>query len=310
MVTRVVGLTIVVVLAAAPLLWGATQARVSGTVTDSAEQSIANATITITSTELQAFTKVITTDKKGRYKVLLLDATKKYNFQVEADDFAPHNEPVKVGIGTMDNVIDVALKSQEEALEAQQNQLYEQPGYKELDEGFDLLKQGQMAEGRAKLEIAVEVLPDLIQGWTALAEVNYDMGDYQAAYDNALRCLELDEESTPCIAVAANSANKLGLTAEHAELMDRFEALNPDDPATIFNDAVPFLNAMDDEQARPILEKCLAADPAFPKCLYEYGMLLLRSGDMEGAKTYLESFLEVASEGPDLATATETLKYL
>jgi hypothetical protein len=39
-------------------------------------------------------------------------------------------------------------------------------------------------------------------------------------------------------------------------------------------------------------------------------MLLLRSGDMEGAKAHLEKYLEVAPDGPDAATAQETIKYL
>ena len=67
---------------------------------------------------------------------------------------------------------------------------------------------------------------------------------------------------------------------------------------------------MDDGGARPLLEKCLDADPDFPQCNFEYGMLLLRSGDMEGAKAHLEKYLEVAPDGPDAATAQETIKYL
>ena len=39
-------------------------------------------------------------------------------------------------------------------------------------------------------------------------------------------------------------------------------------------------------------------------------MLLLRTGDLEGAKTQLEKYLEVAPDGPDAATASETVKYL
>ena len=67
---------------------------------------------------------------------------------------------------------------------------------------------------------------------------------------------------------------------------------------------------MDDDGARPLLEKCLDADPDFPECNFEYGMLLLRTGDMEGAKTHLEKYIEVAPDGPDVVTAQETIKYL
>jgi hypothetical protein len=39
-------------------------------------------------------------------------------------------------------------------------------------------------------------------------------------------------------------------------------------------------------------------------------MLLLRAGDMEGAKRHLQIYLELAPDGTEAATAEETLKYL
>ena len=71
-----------------------------------------------------------------------------------------------------------------------------------------------------------------------------------------------------------------------------------------------FLNAMDDDQAKPLLEQCLDADPEFPKCLFEYGMVLLRGGDIDGAKAQFEKYLEVAPDGEDATTAAETVKWL
>ena len=113
-----------------------------------------------------------------------------------------------------------------------------------------------------------------------------------------------------CLAVAANAAGMLGeIEAEEAYLA-RYQELNPGDPATVFNQAVVFLNTMDDAGARPLLEECLALDPEYSKCLFEYGMLLLRAGDLEGAKTHLEKYLEVAPDGPDAQAARETVKYL
>ena len=92
--------------------------------------------------------------------------------------------------------------------------------------------------------------------------------------------------------------------------MARYQEVNPDDPTVLYNDAAAKLNAMDDDGARPLLEKCLEADPDFPQCNFEYGMMLLRTGDLEGAKTHLQKYLEVAPDGADAGTAEETLKYL
>ena len=130
------------------------------------------------------------------------------------------------------------------------------------------------------------------------------------ALKSATSCLEHDAENMKCLAIAANSSKELGDVEAHHAYMARYQALNPDDPATLFNQAAEFLNALDDEHARPLLERCLAVDPAFPECLFEYAMVLLRSGDLEGAKAHLQRYLEVAPDGPDAAAARETVKYL
>ena len=92
--------------------------------------------------------------------------------------------------------------------------------------------------------------------------------------------------------------------------MHRYQELNPDDPTSLFNQAAEYLNALDDDKARPLLEQCLEVDPEFPECLFEYGMVLLRTGDLEGAKGQLNKYLEVAPDGKDATAASETVKYL
>jgi tetratricopeptide (TPR) repeat protein len=301
---------IAVVALTAPTVWGSIQARVSGVVADTAGTPIPNATITITCPELQAFKKELNTDKKGRYKILLLDATKTYHFTVEADGYQSFETRKKVPIGSTDNQVDFTLNSLQEARASQQQEVREQPGFKELEQGFALARQGRLEEARSSIEVAVEAMPDSVQAWTMLCEVEYELADYEAALEHAERCLEFDDEATGCLAVAANSAHNLGRTDKHAIYIERYQQLNPDDPATVFNQAVTHLNALDDEKARPLLEQCLEIDPDFPKCLYEYGMMLLRSGDLAGAKQHLERYLEVDPDGVDAATAAETIKYL
>jgi tetratricopeptide (TPR) repeat protein len=287
-----------------------TQARISGQVITASGEPVPDAVITITCGQLPTYNKETATDKKGRYKVLILDATKRYKFHVEKDGFIAHEETVKVRTGSMDNEINFTLRSHDEMAAAQQEQRLLQPGIKELSEANALIGQGNKTGARDKLLEAVAAKPDMVQAWTMLAELDYDLGEYAQAVEHAEKCLELDETATPCVAIAANASNKRGDEKAYQEYMDRYQALNPDDPTTLFNSAVEHLNAMDDEKAKPILERCLEADPTFPKCLFEYGMVLLRLGDLEGAKAQLEKYLEVAPDGEDAETARETVKYL
>jgi Tfp pilus assembly protein PilF len=213
-------------------------------------------------------------------------------------------------VGSTDNEFEFQLMSIAEATAAGAVSLLEQPGYKELEEAKKLLAAGDAEGARAKFKEAVAAKPDLLPALAGLAELNYESGDIEGALAAARTCLEEDDESVHCLAIAANASQALGDMETHAVYMAQYEVLNPEDPTILFNQAAVFLNKMDDGGARPLLEKCLDADPDFPQCNFEYGMLLLRSGDMEGAKAHLEKYLEVAPDGPDAATAQETIKYL
>lgn len=297
-------------LASAGMVFAGAQARLEGRVTDSKGNPIPNAEITITTSEVTTFHKVLTTDKKGEFKMLLLDATRHYLFHVEAPGYQAEERPFKVAAGSTENMFEFTLSSLQEAAAQGTMDLLQQPGYKEMAEAQKLYEAGDKEGARLKFQEAVAAKPDLLQALAGLAELSYGAGDFEAALDAAKRCLEQDDESVECLAVAANSAQRLGDEEARAGFMARYKELNPEDPTILYNAAAEFLNKLDDESARPLLERCLEADPDFPQCNFEYGMLLLRTGDMEGAKLYLEKYLEVAPDAPDAATAQETIKYL
>jgi len=287
-----------------------TQAKIEGRVMDLAGTPIAAATVTITTVEVSTFQKVITTDEDGEFQTLILDATRGYNFLIEADGFQPVKSPFKVGAGSTDNFFEFNLQSDDQAAAARGIRQLEQPGYKELEEAKELMAAGDTVAARAKFEEAIAARQDLLEAYVRLSELAYDMGDMEGALTAARGCLDEAPESIQCLAIAVNASGELGDEATRSEYLARYQKLNPDDPTVLFNEAAVFLNNLDDEGARPLLERCLAAAPGFPECNFEYGMLLLRSGDMEGAKTHLQKYLEVAPAGPLASTAEETIKYL
>jgi len=286
------------------------QARIEGIVTDLSGEAIAGATITITSAEVAGYEKVLKTDKRGKFKTLILDATRNYFFKVEADGYVAEERPFKVGAGSTDNLFEFKLKTMQQAVAEGSMQLQLQPGYKELGEARDLMQAGDTEGARAKFAEAVAADPNLLPALAGLAELTYDAGDMEGALAAAEKCLAQDDESIQCLAIAANASGQLGKADVQTAYLARYQAVNPDDPTILFNEAAVYLNKLDDEGARPLLEKCLEADAEFPPCIFEYGMLLLRIGDMEGAKKYLEKYLELAPDGPNAATAQETIKYL
>jgi tetratricopeptide (TPR) repeat protein len=297
-------------LAAASTVFGAVQARVSGVVTDTQGNPLPDAVVTVTSDEVRNYEKVIEADKNGKFRIVIIDATRRYIFHVEAPGYQPQDRPIKVGIGTMDNFFEFELETLQEAVAAGEIEAKQQPGYKEFEEGRLLLRAGDHEGALVKFNEAVEAMPDLVPALNAVAELNFEAGRHEEALAAARKCLEQDDESAECLAIAVNSCQALGDVEAQAGYMARYQELNPEDPTVLFNEAVVFLNKMDDEGARPLLERCLTSDPDFPECNFEFGMLLLRIGDMEGAKSHLEKYLEVSPDGTDAATAKETIKYL
>jgi tetratricopeptide (TPR) repeat protein len=290
--------------------FAATQARVTGIVRDTAGNPVPNATVRISCPEQPAYEKNLEVDKNGKFRLLLLDATFTYIFHIDAEGFIGHDEEFKVSIGTMDNLFEFALKTEAEASAKAQEALLEKPGRKEMEAARNALEAGDREAARAALDAAVAAAPDLVSAWEELAEMVYDDGDATAALERAEGCLEQDDESVRCLAVAANAAQDLGDEEAYQGYLVRYQAANPDDPATIFNQAVHFINAQDDAQAKPLLEQCLEVDDEYSKCLFEYGMVLLRSGDTPGAKEHLERYLELHPDGEDAAMAAEVAKYL
>jgi Tfp pilus assembly protein PilF len=303
-------LSTVLLLIAAVAVYGAGQARITVSVTDTHGNPLPDAVVTITSTEMTNFEKVVDVGKYGTCNILILDATHHYRLHVEAKGFQPQERPFKVGIGSTDEVFEFQLKTLQEAAAEGEVEIKQQPGYKELEEGKELFKAGDKEAALAKFEEAVVAMPDLLPALAGVASINYELDRYEEALAAAKECLAVSEDSVECLAIAANASQELGDAEAHAEYMARYQELNPEDPAILYNEAAVFLNKMDDEGARPLLERCLSVDPDFPECNFEYGMLLLRTGDMEGAKKHLQKYLEVAPDGPDAGTAQETLKYL
>jgi tetratricopeptide (TPR) repeat protein len=303
-------LALFALLGVATVAHAGTQAKIEGRVTDVAGQPIAGAKLTITTAELTTYERTVETDDDGEFQTLILDATRTYEMLVEADGFQPQKRQFKVGAGSTDSFFGFALLTMAQASGAEDLKQREQPGFKELYEGRELLSSGNTEAALAKFKEAVAAKPDLLEAIARIAELTYEAGDFPGALDAAKKCLDQEPEAKQCLAIAINSAGELGDEQTRAEYLARYQQANPDDPTLLFNEAAEFLNNLDDEKARPLLERCLAANPEFPECNFEYGMLLLRSGDMEGAKKHLQKYLEIAPDGPLAPTAEETIKYL
>jgi len=278
------------------LLLAQAQGRVKGTVTDADGKPVADATVIITCPEITSYRKEMKTDENGVFATLIVDATKQYVFHIEKDGYQAVEQLRKPLIGGQTLEIDFTLMSMEQAREQAEQEALEQPGYKELGEGRDLLEAGKKEEARAKFQEAVRVKPDLHLGWQQLAVLDYDDGKFQESLTESERCLQASANFAPCLALAANSAQELGDKAKYEQYIAAYKLANPTDPAMLYNDVVPLLNAGKLDEAQPLLEEILEIDPDFADALYQLAIIHINKGEYKESKTLLDHFLKVAPQ--------------
>lgn len=287
------------------LVFGQAQGRVKGEVTDVRGNPIEGAKVIITCPDISTYKKEVTTDKKGVFSTLIVDATKQYLFHVEAPGFQGVERIHKPLIGGQTLEIEFQLPTIKEAQAA-----VEPPGISALRDGRDLLEAGKKAEARAKFEEAVKADAKLHLGWLELSMIDFEAGSHDQALTEAQKCLEVNANYAPCLAAAANAAKAKGNNTLFEQYMAAYKVANPSDPAVLYNEAVTYLNKNDDAKAKPLLEQALEADPDYPDALYQLGMVFLRQGDNAKAKEMLQKFLEVAPTHSEAPTAKEMIKYL
>ena len=292
------------------LLFAQAQGRVRGTVTDSAGSPIANATVIITCPDVATYRKEVTSDDKGIFTMLIVDATKRYLFHVEAPGYQAIEQLHKPLIGAQTLEIAFPLKSIQQVQKEAEEQALSQPGIKELREGKELLDAKDISGARAKFAAAASLKPDLYLAWYELARLDLDSGKADDALANAEKCLQISANFAQCLGLAANACKAKGDMAGFEKYMAAYKLANPMDPVIFFNEAATFLNKNDDAAAKPLLEQALAVDDAFPPALFELGMVYLRAGDSAKAKELLQKFLSVAPDHKDAAMARDMLKYL
>jgi len=284
------------------------EARITGKVVDAATKApIPDAKITVTALSGKTFKQSYPVKKDGTYAIFLLDGTLKYSFTYEAPGYPAQVDQFKLKLGEP-NIHDVELakggaqtttQTQVDAVEAKGD-----PAVVAYNEGAALANSGDDAGAIKKFNEAVGLKPDLYAAWGALARIQLRAKNYAKAIEAANKGLEADSEDTDMWAVLFESYRATGDKVKAAEAKKHM----PENPAGLFNDAVPLLNAGKYDEAEPILRKVIAADANFADAYYYLGMCMAQKNNMAEAKKFFQKYLELSPNGKDADVAREFLK--
>lgn len=179
------------------------------------------------------------------------------------------------------------------------------------NEGVALSKAGDDAGAFAKFKEALAIDPSLQPALLGLATTGLKIDRAPEAAAAAETVLKADPQNEQAIRIRYNAALKLG---DKAMIVDSLVGLAAVDRAmahdSLFKLATAAYNSDDSVNAKEIFGKVLELDPNDPRSHYFLGLILMREGAKEEAKSHLKRFLELAPDDPDAATAKEALRYM
>ena len=165
-----------------------------------------------------------------------------------------------------------------------------------FDLGLARARLGEAAGAVAALRHALELAPDLPQGWRLLGDQLYAMGEREAAGEAYVMHVRHGANDPRLLAAgAALAGERIGdaerLLREHLREM-------PTDVAAIRMFAELAARVGKADEARQLLERCLELAPGFHAARQNYALLLHRSNQPEQALVEIERLLAVEPEHP------------
>ena len=224
-----------------PLVAG-TEGRVVGTVVDRAGKPIQGVHVVVSAPEIE-FQMTRTSNKKGQFTLVLLEASRDYLIRLEKEGYQPIQESLRPKIGqvvrttwTLDEGVAAGAGLGEGPgeldLGARINKIYES--------ARQALGEGDYETAIAKFQQVSEQVPGAPEPHVGLAMSYYISDQYDKALAAAERVVELDENNADAARVQFEVYRILGDSQGEARALARLEELDPS-PETarhVFNSGV------------------------------------------------------------------------
>ncbi len=279
--------------------WGSSVAaqtvgRLQVDVRDSANEPIADASLSLRSDDSKQISLEATSNQKGRALFTLRDATLHYRLHVEADGYGPADTEVDPKVGTITR-LSVSLFA-DQALpavggsgsgafsDAVVTDTDAEPGPQWTDaerlhnQGVEALRTGHNEEAAGLFEQAVQTDPQLATSWSALAGVRLLNGDSAGAVEAATALLGLAPDSPRAWGILYDAHQRLGNKSEANEARRRLEAMGSgsDRAALLYNQGTEAWRVGDLVGAASAFESALEEDANLAPAIFGLARVDLR----------------------------------
>ena len=308
-------LALVVGLAVATPALAQSTGMVKGVVTDDKGQPVDGAKVSIEMNGGTGRRYESKTNKKGEYIQIGLTGGS-YKITAEKDKLGSAPVTVNVRVNTTaqaDLVLGVASAAASKEAQEKNAQLK-----KVFDEGVALSSAGKHDEAIAKFNEAIAVSASCYDCYNNIGYSYAQKKDWEkaeAAYKKSTELKPDDATSHSGLATVYNAERKFDLAAEEGakatQLAGNLSAGGGGGNADAqYNQGVILWNSGKIADAKKAFEGAVAANPNHAEAHYQLGMALVNEGNMAGAATEFETYLKLAPEGPNAATAKSLVEQL
>ena len=231
------------------------EASVGGTITDAEGNRLQGVKVTVFSSEES---RSDMTNKKGRFRVMVMDSTQRLTIRIEKEGYESIEEPLEASVGESVNknwVMTAVVATGELAGNSAAIEAY--------NAGATAFNAGDPALARSGFESALELDPDLIEARRVLTVVYFQLQEWDLAASAARLLSDVEPDNDATLKIGFDASTQLG-DRERAELfLDRLVALGPapDTAKRLFNFGVGALREGNREAAVARFEQAIEMDP-------------------------------------------------
>lgn len=275
---------------ASPLIAGA-QGRILGTVVDEEGEPLQGVKVTVHGLDIDAAVEA-TTNKKGKFRLLLLDATHKFKVVLEKDGYQTVEEPLtpKPG-GNFRGEWRMVASQMEAELEAAQGS---NEAIEKFNQAAQLYNAGDIPGAVSNFEAALALAPEMPAANKILAQIYVSQGDFERAVTKAEKLREVEPEDSEATLLLYDSYSGVGRTEEAEALLDQAlaEGQNREVAIRLFNQAVEAKREQGDAVAITLFERVLDADPSLTEARASLASIYLAQLEYEQALAHADALLE------------------
>lgn len=269
-------------------------------VVDSEGEPIRDAQVKLVNEDQLGFEEKKTTNKKGKVRFSLVNATVPYEITIERAGYQPVRTMVKANVGQSTKQEYVLRKYSEAQAEAEAaaaagaevTRRYT-PAQEAFNRGVEAYKAQDFATASSEFQQALRLDPDLKTAHSALATLYLEAGNAQAALESAQLFTVAEPDNPRGWRLVFEAHRALGNNDEADKALDRLGKLESgiNDAAFLYNEGVEALKVGDLARGSERMESALRIDPDLQRARKSLAIAYINLKEWQKAVDNAEAYL-------------------